>query len=276
LEQYTYGRILELKGKLLFGIVGMIIGDLLGLPLGAFMGFLVFSLLGHYFYDKPREESSRHAEFDAYYRRRGELMYFIFSLCAKLAKSDGHVNTGEIAHMERLMRHHFHLQQRARTDAIRVWNRAKDSNKSFDEYAREFYLNFSRQRHEVLNVMDVLFSLAAADGGLNPREEELLLRAAAIFQIGRLQYDRLKGRYFQVPPKRQQRWTPLDPYYTILGAEPHESLDVIKKKFRALAIQWHPDKVLARGASPEAMRHAKEKFQQINEAYEKIMEARKM
>ena len=40
-------------------------------------------------------------------------------------------------------------------------------------------------------------------------------------------------------------------------------------------MQWHPDKQLARGASSEAVRHAKEKFQQINEAYEKILDARK-
>jgi DnaJ-domain-containing protein 1 len=34
--------------------------------------------------------------------------------------------------------------------------------------------------------------------------------------------------------------------------------------------------VTARGASTEALRHAKEKFQKINEAYEKILEARKV
>jgi DnaJ like chaperone protein len=67
----------------------------------------------------------------------------------------------------------------------------------------------------------------------------------------------------------------MDPHYTILGAETTDSLDTIKKKYRALAMQWHPDKMAAKGASSEALRHAKEKFQQINEAYERITEARK-
>lgn len=40
-------------------------------------------------------------------------------------------------------------------------------------------------------------------------------------------------------------------------------------------MKWHPDKIAANGASPEVARHAKEKFQQINEAYEKIVDARK-
>ena len=69
--------------------------------------------------------------------------------------------------------------------------------------------------------------------------------------------------------------TSLDPHYAILGVQPGDSLDEIKKKYRSLAVQWHPDKMAAKGASPEALRHAKEKFQQINEAYERIVDARK-
>ena len=124
-------------------------------------------------------------------------------------------------------------------------------------------------------MLDLLFAVAAADSGMHPREEELLLQAAGIFHIGRMQFEKIKSRYYHAPPGRQQRWSPLDPYYAILGAEPHESLDSIKKKFRNLAMKWHPDKISATGASTEALRHAKEKFQQINEAYEKIMDARK-
>jgi DnaJ like chaperone protein len=61
----------------------------------------------------------------------------------------------------------------------------------------------------------------------------------------------------------------------MLGASPKDSLEEVKRKFRQLAMEWHPDKMLAKGASSEAMRHAKEKFQKINEAYERILEARK-
>jgi DnaJ like chaperone protein len=268
--------VLELRGKLLAGILGMIMGDLSGMPFGAAFGFILFSLLGHYVHDRPREISAKQEEYNAYYRRRRQLVHFAFSLCAKLAKADGHVSQAEIGQMERLMRYHFRLQPRERAEAISVWKKAKDSPKTFEEYAREFYQVFGRQRYEVLNMMDMLFALAASDGGLNQREEEVLLRIAGIFHLGRMQYDRIKGRYFQLPPQRNQRWTPLDPYYAILGAEPTESIDSIKKKFRTLAIKWHPDKVHARGASAEAQRHAKEKFQQINEAYEKIVAARKI
>ncbi|MBK6930549.1 MAG: TerB family tellurite resistance protein [Saprospirales bacterium] len=265
---------MEVRGKILAGIVGMIVCDLAGLPLGGVWGFALGAMLGHVLYDRRRDFEASEREFRAYQRRQGEYLYHVFSLSAKLAKADGPVNRHEVNFMERLIRHQFRLTDRGRANVVRVWKDAKDSNTPFEQYARAFYLDFARERHQVLNMLDLLFAAAAADGGLHPREEELLLRAAGLFHIGRLQYDRIKYRYYQAP-KQQPRWSSLDPYYAILGAQPTEPLDVIKRKFRKLAMEWHPDKIQAKGASNEAVRHAKEKFQQINEAYEKIVEARK-
>ena len=247
----------------------------MGIPFGGLIGFIVGSLAGHFLFDKPREKASENAEFKAYQRRQGEFLYYVFSMCAKIAKADGTVNRQEIAHMEFLMRNQFRMNDQGRAQAIKIWKQAKDSTDPFDHYARAFYRDFGRERHHVMNMMDLLFAVSAADGGLHPREEVILLRAAGIFHIGRLQYERLKSRYYQSRTGTQQRWTPLDPHYAILGAQPSDSLDVIKKKYRALAMKWHPDKFFANGSSTDAVRHAKEKFQQINEAYEKIVEARK-
>ncbi len=269
----------EIKGKILCGIAGIFLFDLLGIPFGGLIGFFVGSWLGHYFFDQPKEKEQSDSEFKAYQRRQGEFVFHVFRLCAKMAKSDGPINEREVSHMESLMRNQFRMNERGRSQAVKIWKNAKESDDTFDQYARAFYEGFGRDRHHVLNMLDLLFATAAADGSLHPREESLLLRAAGIFQVGRLQYERVKARYYQSRPGNggpaQQRWSPLDPHYAILGAEPTESLDLIKKKYRALAMQWHPDKMAAKGVSAEALRHAKEKFQQINEAYERITEARK-
>ncbi len=266
---------MELRGKLICGIIGIFLLDLTGMPFGGLIGFILGSLAGHFLFDKPKEASAADAEFKAYQRKQGEFLYHVFALCAKIAKADGAINRQEIAHMEYLMRNQFRMNDRGRAQAIKIWKQTKDSVSPFDEYARAFYRDFGKERHHVMNMMDLLFAMAASDGGLHPREEIILLRAAGIFHIGRLQYERLKSRYYQSKSAPQQRWTPLDPHYAILGAQPADSLDIIKKKYRALAMKWHPDKFVANGASQEAMRHAKEKFQQINEAYERIVEARK-
>jgi DnaJ like chaperone protein len=268
---------MEIRGKLLAGLIGMVALDMTGMPLGALWGFMLGSALGHLFFDRRRDFDASETEFRAHQRKQGAFVYHAFSLCAKMAKCDGPINRSEVNFMERLIRQQFRLSDRARQDAIRVWTAAKDSEAPFEQYARLFYHEFGRERHQVYNMMDLLVATAAADGNrLHPREEALLLRAAGLFHISRLQYERIKQRYFQAAPHREQpRWSPLDPYYAILGAHPGDSVDAIKQKFRKLAMQWHPDKLVARGASTEALRHAKEKFQQINEAYEKILEARK-
>ncbi|MCC7465345.1 MAG: TerB family tellurite resistance protein [Saprospiraceae bacterium] len=270
---------MEIKGKVICGILGIFLFDLLGIPLGGLIGFFVGSWLGHYLFDQPKEKEQSDSEFRAYQRRQGEFVFHVFRLCAKMAKSDGPINAQEVRHMESLMRHQFRMNERGREQAIRIWKNAKESTDTFEQYARAFYEGFGRDRHHVMNMLDLLFATAAADGTLNPKEEGMLLRAAGIFQIGKLQYERIKARYYQQrggsPFHQNARWDPLDPHYAILGANPSDSLDDIKKKYRALALQWHPDKVAAKGLSAEAQRHAKEKFQQINEAYERITEARR-
>lgn len=265
---------MEYKGKIFVGIAGIFIGDIIGLPFGAATGFILGSLIGHFFIDVPREGLVETDEFKAYKRRQGMYLYHVFTLCARMAKVDGAVNSREVNHMELLMTQQFKLSGNGRAHAIDIWNKAKTSPETFEYLALNFYKEFQQERHQVLNMLDLLFAVAASDGNLHPAEENLLLRTAGLFHIGRMQYDRIKSRYYQPPPSQQMRWTPLDPYYAILGAEPHDSLDTIKKKFRKLAIQWHPDKVAARTISPEVMRHAQEKFQQINDAYGKIMAAR--
>ena len=276
-NQFGYPITVEIKGKVLCGIAGIFLFDLLGLPFGGLIGFFVGSWLGHYFFDQPKETATSDSEFKAYQRRQGEFVFHVFRLCAKMAKADGPINEREVSHMENLMRHQFRMNEKGRLQAVKIWKNAKESNDTFDQYARAFYEGFGRDRHHVLNMLDLLFATAAADGGLHPREEELLLRAAGIFQVGRLQYERVKARFYQGgragQSQQQARWSPLDPHYAILGAEMSDPIDVIKKKYRALAMQWHPDKMAAKGVSTEALRHAKEKFQQINEAYERVLKS---
>jgi DnaJ like chaperone protein len=266
---------MQMQGKLIGGLIGMLLLDWAGMPLGGLVGFFFGTIIGHLAMDLPRSAARSAAdEARASRRRQGEVIFHVFRMCAKIAKSDGRVNQAEVLLMEKLMAQHFRLSETGRRQAIQIWTAAKDSEETFDAFARAFYRDFARDRYQVMNVMDILFAVAAADGSLHAREEALLLRAAGIFQISRMHYDRIKGRYFQ-PPRETARWSPLDPHYAMLGASPKDSLEEVKRKFRQLAMEWHPDKMLAKGASSEAMRHAKEKFQKINEAYERILEARK-
>jgi len=56
-------------------------------------------------------------------------------------------------------------------------------------------------------------------------------------------------------------------YYDVLGVSRDASLEEIKKAYRKLALEWHPD----RNKSPEA----EERFKEINEAYEVLSDPEK-
>ncbi len=263
------------NGKIIGGIIGMVLLDLMGVPLGAFFGFLLGSVIGHIFIDQSKAIEDTQSEQRAAQRRRGAFIYHLLCLCVRIAKADGPVNRLEIQFMEQLMRQRLKLSEHGRRDAIRVWNNAKRAETPFEAYAQAFYRDFAQERHRILDMLDLLFALAAADSTrLHPAEEELLLRAAGLFHISRLQFDRIKARHFAPPAQQRPTWSALDPYYALLEVTSADTTETIKKKYRQLALKWHPDRVQARGASSEVLRHAQEKFRQINEAYEKIMEAR--
>lgn len=250
---------MEFRGKLIGALTGAVVFQVIGALIGA--------ALGHYFFDRKQVSA-----IDKMYRHMKEREWvFIlnaFALCAKVAKAKGVVNAYEVKFMERLIKHQFKLNDEARKRVIAVWKEAKESSKPFEDYALEFHRIFQNERHQIVNMMDLLIGIAACDQSLHPNEEKLLNKACAIFRISRMQYERIRERHI-APPKRE-KWTPLDPHYAILGASPQDDLKTIKQKYRDLAKKWHPDTLSAQQASKESVRHAAKKFQEITEAYEVI------
>jgi DnaJ like chaperone protein len=271
----------SIRGKLIGAILGLIVCDLIGLPLGELVGLVLGAVLGHYFIDVPLGalDGSGPNDVSNEQRKQGAFIYHVFRLCAKVAKADGKVSHAEVAFMERLMQTQFRLSDQRRRQAISIWNEAKNSRDSFDVFAHAFYREFAKDRHLIMNMMDLLFAVAACEGSIHPRQEQMLMRAAGLFHVSRMQYDRIRIRYAgsgsnraSTPPRTEHS---LAIYYAELGASPGDSLDAVKKKFRALALQWHPDKVASKGATPAMLEQAKERFQKINTAYEKIVAAHK-
>ncbi|MFN4080402.1 MAG: DnaJ domain-containing protein [Saprospiraceae bacterium] len=267
---------MEYNGKLFGAIFGVLLGVLLRSPGMVAVGFFLFSMLGHWLYDLPMAQRRFNSDAARHNKRRGEFLYFLFAMGAKIAKADGKVSEKEVQYMETLMRSQLRLTDRLRKEAIQIWSESKTSPQPFEKLALAFFNAFSSERPKILDMMDILFAIAASNGNrhIHPAQEVLLKQASGIFRIHRLQYERIKERHFYTPRQKLASWNALDPHYAILGAQPHESMSAIRKKFKALALEWHPDTKAAKGASSEALRHATAKFQQINEAYEAISKAR--
>ncbi len=238
-------------GKLLGGGIGALVGG----PLGALIG----ATLGHQLYDARRESGLSALE-------QKQTVYFVatFSMLAKLAKADGIVTQREIDIIDRVMRENMRLAPEARDFAIRIFNEAKNASQTFEDYARQMASEFGGRPEILLSMMERLFVVAHVDGRIDPPEEALLREAAAIFGLA-ARYEEILGRVTGVRVRDD-----VEASYTILGASRNESLREIKKRYRRLAMEHHPDRVQAQGLSPELAAIAEDRFKEIQHAWDVV------
>ena len=231
-------------GKMLGGSLGFVFGG----PLGAILG----ATLGHHALDSGRSMSSD---------ENRQTLFFLatFSMLGKLSKADGRVSSEEIRVVEQLMDRNLKLSTEARKFAIDIFNQAKNSNDQFRDYAVQFYEEFRDSSEALFQLIDLLLTLANADGVMHPEEEKLIEEAVVIFGLER-EYSQLKAPY--------SGGDEFEKSLMVLGATASESFSEIKKKYRRLAMKHHPDKVQAQGVSPELIAISEARFKEIQHAFD--------
>ncbi len=112
------------------------------------------------------------------------------------------------------------------------------------------------------DILDGLFHIAKADGVIHERELSYLERVSEIFGFQESEFARISERHAIVSGGG-------DPYL-VLGADRDWDFDTLKKHYRKLVSENHPDRLLARGVPEEFVRIATERVSAINAAWEQI------
>jgi len=238
-------------GKVLGGGLGFVIGG----PIGAILG----AALGHTAFDA---QPGGGFGFTGLEQKQSIYFAAVFSMLGKLSKADGVVTQHEIDVIERVMRDYFRLSPEARKLAIDIFNTAKDSDEPFESFARQLHNEFSDAREVLVSIVDLLLVIAYADGEFHDAEEEMILAAVRIFGIED-EYRQIKSRFTGTPDD-------IERYYEILGCERGDDLQTVKKKYRKLAMEYHPDRIQSKGMAPEFAEAAEEKFKEIQHAYDMV------
>jgi DnaJ like chaperone protein len=260
-------------------VVGGAFGFLLGGPLGAILG----ASFGHQF-GKGLDGIETGERLNPGDQHRVQMAFFTatFSVMGHLAKADGRVSPEEISLANRVM-DEMALTSDMRTTAINLFQQGKKADFPLDAVLAQFYKECHRRADLLRMFLEIQLQAAFADGFLDSNEEKLLLHICSQLRISRFDYERLKiqlqaqyrfyGRSGSRHNKPQEKKSSLQDAYGVLGLTPSASKAEVKKAYRRLMSQNHPDKLAAKGLPEEMMRLAKEKTQKISKAYETIQKA---
>jgi DnaJ like chaperone protein len=148
--------------------------------------------------------------------------------------------------------------------AVNIFQTAIDSQESFQDFAAQFYNQFRFQPQILEFMIEILLRVSLADGALSESEEKLIRAAASMFNFSDQEYHQIKSRHVKDVEK----------FYAVLGCKSNDPDDQIKKQYRKLVMEYHPDTIASKGLPEEFIKFAEDKFREIHEAYEAIKKER--
>jgi DnaJ like chaperone protein len=258
---------------------GKLIGASLGYMVGGLFGAIIGALLGHQF---DRGLSNFSGDFSAglgglsHVEIQRAFFEATFSVMGSLAKADGRVSEEEIALARQVMAR-MGLSEPARKEAIALFSKGKDSDFNLGPVLERFILATRRAHNLRQMFIEIQIHAAYADGEMNPAEKELLLNICRDLGFSAADFDRLdamvRAEQHAAQGGRVEQVS-LDDAYAILSITEQASDAEVKRAYRKLTNQHHPDKLVAKGLPEEMMKLAEEKTHEIRVAYERIREAR--
>jgi DnaJ like chaperone protein len=231
------------------GIGGMI-GFTIGGPIGGILGAIIGSKLSDQKQPRPTNNQQHQVAF----------FTALFACFAKIAKADGKVTREEVDMVDQFMKDRFKFPQDQRDFAIDIFNHAKDDQNSFGDYANQLASILSSNPSALIMFYELLFELSMADGYLDPAEEQLLFEAISIFNID--------PNLFEINKKKFGG--NITDAYAVLGVYEGMSFKEIKTAYQRKRKEFHPDTLLSKGLPEELLDKAKDKFIEIQSAFEEI------
>jgi DnaJ like chaperone protein len=257
-------------GKLVAGAIGLLVGGIIGLIIGVF--------IGHAF-DKGLMRTLQFASPENIERIKTSFFETTFLLLGFLAKADGRISQQEIDHTETIFTQ-MGLSTEQRERAIELFRAGSATSFKPEPVVSAFLETCGPQRQLQQTLLLFLISLALADHEIAEAEHAALSRVATLMGFGAAQLEQLmrmvqaQTHFHGQSGFRAQPGTGLDDAYAALGIDSGVSDKELKRAYRKLMSQNHPDKLIARGVPEDMVKVATEKSQEIQAAYEMIRNSR--
>lgn len=255
--------------------IGGFLGFMTGGPLGALAGFALGALFDKGL-DSVNEDSNNQQAYAhsnrSYEGQRNSFMFSLLVLASYIIKADGRVMHSEMELVRRFLRQNFGEQAKQQGEEILLKLFEQQKRLGMAEYrtviqdsCHQIRANMAYEQR--LQLLNFLVMIAQADAVVSP-EEIAALKEVAI-HMGLSVEDVIQMLNLR---SGSSATSSLDDAYKVLGITPSATNDEVKAAYRKMALKHHPDKVAALGE--DVRKAAEKKFQEINDAKEKIFKAR--
>jgi DnaJ like chaperone protein len=202
----------------------------------------------------------------------------LVALMAKVAKADGRVSELEAELLSLTLSDiagAFENSEAIRSELKAIY---QQEMQTFDNtiIVSQKYLKLTKNDYfKRLKVMEYLLNLAFIDNEFSQTEFMITEDISNALEIKRADFERLIAQFEQFyAQKAHTKQFGIQNAYQVLGATPDEDMESIKRKYRALVKEHHPDILMGQGKDQSIINAATAKLQEINEAYEMIKKER--
>lgn len=272
-------------GKLLGGGFGFLIGG----PIGALMG----AALGHNFDSGLKQMQleddlqSEGLEPGAQERVQAAFFTATFATMGHISKADGEVTPDEIKVAEDIMQQ-MQLSDEQRRVAIDLFQQGKEPDYDVKAVVEQFRKECRRRTNLMQMFVEIQLHAVYADGKLHPAEEKLLEDLCEYLKFPKFMLRQMEILVRAGYSKNNQQGNnssgsssaarssdmSVSEAYKMLALDKTADKNEVKRAYRKMMSQHHPDKLVAKGLPPEMIKLATEKTQHIRAAYDLIKESR--
>ncbi len=183
----------------------------------------------------------------------------LIGLSAKMAVSDGVVTASELRAFQRTVE----IPARIEQQVDRLFKMAQQDVAGYETYAKKIGRFFEDSPDTLEHVLDGLFFIASADGMIHEAELDYLKSVSDIFGFDDARFEQLAAQHVVIDDSS-------DPYI-LLGLAPNADRAEVRRVYRLLVAEHHPDRLIAKGVPEELLDMATARMQAINAAYSRIM-----
>lgn len=255
-------------GKWIGGILGfMTMG-----PLGALAGFALGSLLDINTTSSGTTYGGTQTEEDRYMGQRNSFLFSMLVMASYIIRADGRIMHSEMEYVRQFLRVNF--GEAAVSQGEQILHNLFEQRKQMDQQNPMAFKNTIREcgaqiaanlkYEERLQLLDFLTNIAKSDGNVCREEIEALKEVAQSMGLSAKEVESMLNL----------SGNSLEEAYKVLEIEPSATNDEVRAAYRGMALKHHPDRVATLGE--DVKKAAEEKFQQINNAKERIYKARGM